>query len=96
MYSLSMVLVLPPAPAARVLLGLAFAIFSFWSAAALRRMAVLAPPGGVGEEGRAVLAPDDAAGALTGESDLGEAIIMKRGIWEMSQKVKREKRQCQW
>lgn len=68
-----MVLVLPPAPAARVLLGLAFAIFSFWSAAALRRMAVLAPPGGVGEEGRAVLAPDDAAGALAGESDLGEA-----------------------
>lgn len=53
-----MVLLLPPAPAARVLLGRALAIFSFWSAAARRRMAVRAPPGGAGDEGRpAVLAP---------------------------------------
>lgn len=64
-------LLLPPAPAARVLLGLALAIFSFWSAAARRRMAVRAPPGGAGEEGRPVLAPE-AAGEVTGEEARGE------------------------
>ena len=47
----SMVLLLPPAPAARVLLGRAFAAFSLISAAARRRMAVRAPPGGRGEDG---------------------------------------------
>jgi hypothetical protein len=54
-----MVLLEPPAPAARVLLGRALAIFSFWSAAARRRMAVRAPPGGAGDEGRGLpaLAP---------------------------------------
>lgn len=68
-----MVLLLPPAPAALVLFGRAFAIFSFWSAAARRRMAVLGPPGGVGEEGRATLAPEAAAPApLTGEEGRGE------------------------
>lgn len=35
-----------------MLLGLAFATLSFWSAAARRRIAVLGPPGGVGDEGR--------------------------------------------
>ncbi|TLS23449.1 uncharacterized protein PpBr36_05678 [Pyricularia pennisetigena] len=69
---LNIVLLLPPAPAARVLLGRALAIFSFWSAAALRRMAVRAPPGGVGDEGRLTLAPVAAAGALAGEEALGE------------------------
>jgi hypothetical protein len=49
-----MVLLEPPAPAARVLFGRALAIFSFWSAAARRRIAVRAPPGGGGEEGRAL------------------------------------------
>ncbi|KAK5634818.1 hypothetical protein RRF57_010531 [Xylaria bambusicola] len=66
-----MVLLLPPAPAALVLLGRALAIFSFWSAAARRRIAVRAPPGGAGDEGRPVLAPD-AAGEETGEEARGE------------------------
>jgi hypothetical protein len=52
---LSIVLVLPPAPAALVLLGRAFASLSFWSAAALLLIAVLGPPGGVGEDGLPVL-----------------------------------------
>ncbi len=60
----------PPAPAARVLLGRALATFSFWSAAARRRMAVRAPPGGVGDEGRAVDAP--AVAAASGEEARGE------------------------
>jgi len=67
-----MVLLEPPAPAALVLVGRALAIFSFWSAAARRRMAVRAPPGGVGEEGRPTLAPLAAAGELTGEEGRGE------------------------
>lgn len=68
---LSIVLLLPPAPAARVLFGLALAIFSFWSAAARLRMTARAPPGGGGESGRAVLAPV-AGGELTGEEGRGE------------------------
>lgn len=56
-----MVLLEPPAPADLVLVGLALAIFSFWSAAARRRMAVRGPPGGVGEAGRPMLAPLAAA-----------------------------------
>lgn len=63
---LSIVLLLPPAPAARVLVGLALATFSALSAAAFLLMAVLGPPGGVGEEGRAVLEPTDC-----GEGELG-------------------------
>lgn len=63
-------LLLPPAPAARVLLGLALAILSFWSAAARLRIAVFGPPGGVGEDGLA----DDTAwpGALAGDEARGE------------------------
>lgn len=72
-YSRSMVLLEPPAPAARVLLGRALAIFSFWSAAARRRMAERAPPGGGGDAGRdedePVAAP---AGGLEGEEARGE------------------------
>lgn len=68
---LSIVLLLPPAPAARVLFGLALAIFSFWSAAARLRMTARAPPGGVGELARAVLSPD-AGGELRGDAGLGE------------------------
>ncbi len=67
-----MVLLLPPAPAARVELGLAFATLSFWSAAARRRIAVLGPPGGVGDEGRPVLLPSGEPGELTGEEGRGE------------------------
>lgn len=62
-----MVLLEPPAPAALVLLGRAFAIFSFWSAAARLRIAVRAPPGTVGDEERPTLAPV-AATALAGDS----------------------------
>ena len=67
---LSMVLLLPPAPAARVLDGLAFAALSALSAAALRRIAVLGPPGGVGEEGRAVVEPTE--GEPAGEDARGD------------------------
>lgn len=64
-----MVLLEPPAPAALVELGLAFATLSFWSAAARRRIAVLGPPGGVGDDGRPLAR---AAGGLTGEEERGE------------------------
>jgi hypothetical protein len=68
------VLELPPAPAARVLLGRALAIFSFWSAAARRLIAVRAPPGTVGLEGRAVLAPSSRE-EVAGEEARGEDIV---------------------
>jgi len=48
-----------------VLLGLALATLSFWSAAARRRIAVLGPPGGVGDEGRPVELPTP--GEVAGE-----------------------------
>jgi hypothetical protein len=53
------VLLLPPAPAARVLWGLAVVALSARSAAAFRRIAVFGPPGGVGDEGRAVELPTE-------------------------------------
>lgn len=53
LHSLNMVLLLPPAPAALVLVGRAFATLSARSAAAFRRSTVFAPPGG--DEGRAVV-----------------------------------------
>ena len=56
---LNMVLLLPPAPAARVLVGRALATLSALSAAAFLRIAVFGPPGGVGDDGRAVLDPTD-------------------------------------
>jgi len=61
---LSIVLVLPPAPAALVLAGLAFATLSCLSAAALRLSIVLGPPGGRGDVGLELV--EDALGALTG------------------------------
>ena len=70
---LNIVLLLPPAPAARVLLGRAFATLSARSAAALRRITVLGPPGGVGDEGRALLAPAD--GELTGDCGRGDDYV---------------------
>jgi hypothetical protein len=69
-----MVFELPPAPAALVLLGLALANLSFWSAAALRRIAVLGPPGGVGDEGRPM---PDAAPELTGEEGRGDDCFVR-------------------
>lgn len=56
---------LPPAPAARVLLGRWFAVFSARSAAAFLRMTVAGPPGGLGDAGRAVVEPVEAV--LTGD-----------------------------
>lgn len=75
---LSMVLLEPPAPADRVLVGRTFAIFSFWSAAARLRMAVRAPPGGVGDEGRPTLAPLAAVAAASGEEARGEDYMAER------------------
>lgn len=66
-----MVLLLPPAPAALVLDGRAFATLSALSAAAFLLIAVAGPPGGLGDEGRAVVVPVD-GGELTGEVGLGE------------------------
>jgi len=65
-----MVLELPPAPAARVLLGLWFAVFSARSAAAFLRITVAGPPGGFGDAGRAVDEPD--AALLAGDWARGE------------------------
>lgn len=58
-------LVLPPAPAALVLAGLAFATLSCLSAAALLLIIVLGPPGGGGDVGLELL--EVAPGALAGE-----------------------------
>lgn len=52
-----MVLLLPPAPAARVLAGRALATLSARSAAAFLRIAVAGPPGAFGEAARAVVVP---------------------------------------
>lgn len=73
---LSMVLLLPPAPAALVLVGLAFATLSALSAAAFLRIAVFAPPGG--DDGRAVLEPTE-GGGLTGEFGRGDDWRAHRG-----------------
>lgn len=59
-YSLSIVLLLPPAPAALVLDGLALATLSARSAAAFLRIAVAGPPGALGEAARAMLPGGDA------------------------------------
>jgi hypothetical protein len=66
------VLLLPPAPAALVLLGRTFATFSFWSAAALLRIAVFGPPGGVGDEGRPAFWLIAPPGEFTGDDARGE------------------------
>lgn len=77
-YRRSIVLLLPPAPADRVLVGRALAIFSFCSAAALRRMAVLGPPGGVGDEGRpdVTAPPGEAAPGPAGEDAPAEDCVL--------------------
>lgn len=65
----SIVLELPPAPAALVLVGLAFATLSALSAAAFLLIAVFGPPGG--DKFRPLLTPAEAGGEL-GEDGLGE------------------------
>jgi hypothetical protein len=77
---------LPPAPAALVELGRAFATLSFWSAAARRLIAVLGPPGGVGEEGRPLLEPIAAPGELTGEEGRGEDCVQRELAIPLSDK----------
>ena len=68
-----MVLLLPPAPAARVLDGRWLATLSARSAAAFRRMAVRGPPGGTGDDGRAVVEPvEGALGPFPGEDGRGD------------------------
>jgi hypothetical protein len=75
-----MVLELPPAPAALVLLGRWFAVFSARSAAAFLRITVAGPPGGFGDAMRAV---DEPEGVLTGEVGRGAdcrcALALSRG-----------------
>lgn len=69
-----MVLLLPPAPAALVLAGLAGLALATWAArsAAFRlRIAVFGPPGGVGENGRLEMAADGVPGPLP--AGFGEA-----------------------
>ena len=67
-------LLLPPAPAARVLAGLLADNFSALSAAAFRRIAVFGPPGGVGEDGRAVVEPTEGE-ELRGELEGGDDCV---------------------
>lgn len=71
-----MVLLLPPAPAALVDEGRALATLSARSAAAFLLMAVAGPPGGLGDEGRAVDEPVEAPGALTGEEGRGDDCVV--------------------
>jgi len=66
-----MVLLDPPAPAERVLLGLSDATFSALLAAAFRLIAVAGPPGGLGDDGRPVDAPVEAPDAAPPEGDVG-------------------------
>ena len=78
-----MVLLEPPAPAARVLVGRTLASFSFWSAAARRRIAVRAPPGTVeGDEARPPRTPPAAEPeeAPVGEEARGEDMV--EVVWE--------------
>lgn len=74
---LNIVLLLPPAPAALVLDGRAFATLSALSAAAFLLIAVAGPPGGFGDAGRAVVVPVD-AGEFTG--DCGRGADYKRKV----------------
>lgn len=67
---------LPPAPAALVLAGLAFASWSFLSDAAFLLMAVAGPPGGFGELGRAVVEPEEAGGVSTGDCGRGDDYML--------------------
>lgn len=74
-----MVLLLPPAPAALVLPGLALATLSALSAAAFLLIAVAGPPGGFGDDGRAVVVPvDGEPGTLAGDSGRGEDCEQER------------------
>ena len=73
-----MVLLDPPAPAARVDEGRALATLSARSAAAFLLMAVAGPPGAFGDEGRPVPVEEPEAAALlpfTGDAGRGEDLI---------------------
>lgn len=66
----NIVLVLPPAPAARVLVGLALAALSALSAAAFLLTTVFAPPGG-----------DEVVPLLSRCRELGGRLRLGGGIW---------------
>lgn len=83
---LNIVLLLPPAPAALVLVGRAFATLSARSAAALRRRTVFAPPGG--EEGRAVVPALDWRG---GEEGGGEDYLGVNEGFSIGREAKSER-----
>jgi len=68
-YNFNMVLLLPPAPAERVLDGRSLAFTAALSAAARRLRTVLGPPGGAGEAGRPVEVPDGEVGAGSGDGE---------------------------
>jgi len=80
-YSLNMVLLLPPAPAARVLDGRALATLSARSAAAFLRIAVAGPPGALMVALRAVLVPVVGL-ELTGEVGRGADIVTDMCVGE--------------
>jgi hypothetical protein len=86
MYVLNMVLLLPPAPAARVLDGRALATLSARSAAAFLRIAVAGPPGALMVALRAVLVPVVGL-ELTGEVGRGADYATERcksyGLWRL-------------
>lgn len=67
MYVRSMVLELPPAPAALVLVGRALATLSALSAAAFLLIAVFGPPGG--DRFRPLLTPPEAGGEAGEEGE---------------------------
>jgi hypothetical protein len=84
---LSIVLLLPPAPAARVLFGLAVAALSARSAAAFLLIAVAGPPGAFGEDGRPVDAPVEVpleAACGAGEDGGGEDCLQVRWLVQRS------------
>lgn len=75
-----MVLLLPPAPAALVLVGRALATLSARSAAAFRLCTIFAPPGG--EDGRAVVPAEEGGGEDEdgGGDDCGRKLVRSRGL----------------
>lgn len=78
MYVLSIVLLLPPAPAALVLDGRWAEMRSCLSAAAFLLIAVAGPPGAFGDAWRAVVVPVD--GELIGDDGRGEDCIVHVSI----------------
>ena len=85
MYSLSIVELLPPTPAALVLFGRTFSFFSFRSAAAFLLIAVAGPPGTLAVDGRAVEEPEEPS--LTGEVGRGDDWLSEVSTGNSNQEV---------